>query len=79
MSDFGLPTPLEMETELDRERVRYDPQVEAAKLNKYNDECPNTPEMIRVYNACTQAIDAVDSTLIIFIQGNCYLSFYKLI
>ena len=46
MAQFGLPEPQGIDTELDRERLRWNSAEELAKLNHYLAVSPNTAEMV---------------------------------
>ena len=69
MSDFGLPEPMVINTELDRERIRYDPAEQRLKLLRLNQECPNTPEQEILFQRASRVINSDSDTDIIFIQG----------
>ena len=69
MAQFGLPEPQGIDTELDRERLRWNSAEELAKLNHYLAVSPNTAEMDVLYDELTHAIDIVE-TVFVYIQGS---------
>lgn len=50
MSDFGLPEPVSVVTELQRERLNQNPQLHQNMLNELNLQYPNTLEMQECYD-----------------------------
>ena len=68
LSQYGLPEPEELETELDRELVRYDANEQLLLLNNLNNQTPNTAEQQIIFNYVLQALRN-NRTKMIFIQG----------
>eukprot|EP01036_Dinobryon_divergens_P040950 gene40949-54222_t len=44
LSDYGLPEPDNVKTELELERMKYDPAFQAQLLRQLNESTPNNPE-----------------------------------
>lgn len=68
LSDYGLPTPEENETELQRALLEYDPQQQTELLALLNGTTPNTEEQQTIFN---QIMDSIvhKRTSLYFIQG----------
>ena len=68
LSDYGLPDPEQIETELQRALLEYDPLQQAQLLNELNTTIPNTHEQQTIFN---QIMDSINNkqTAIYFIQG----------
>ena len=76
MEQFGLPKPQGVDTEVDRERLRWNTVAEGAKFSHLCSSSPNTKEMEALFVIIKNAIDS-NLTLFIYIQGECllYISF----
>ena len=57
ITDYGLPKPEKITTELEMERLRYDPDHQAALLEEMNIKTPNNPEQQQVFDIVKEAID----------------------
>jgi len=68
LSDYGLPTPEENETELQRALLEYDPNQQSELLMQLNTITPNTAEQQNIYNAIMDSI-VNKRTSLYFIQG----------
>jgi len=69
MEQFGLPKPQGVNTELDRERLRWNQAEEAENFVHLCSASPNTNEMEALFVFIKKAIDE-NKTLFIYIQGN---------
>ena len=74
MTDFGLPEPESMISELDRENLRYDKTREAAQLFQLQQSSPNTPEMDELFVQLTDAIASDNITSIVCVHGKYILN-----
>ena len=72
MEQFGLPKPQGVDTEVDRERLRWNTVAEGAKFTHLCSSSPNTEEMDALFFIIKNAIDN-NLTLFIYIQGECVL------
>ena len=70
MEQFGLPKPQGVDTEVDRERLRWNIVAEGAKFTHLCSSSPNTEEMETLFVIIKNAIDK-NLTLFIYIQGEC--------
>jgi len=68
MEQFGLPKPQGVDTEVDRERLRWNSVAEEEKFTHLCLSSPNTEEMAALFAVIKNAIDK-NLTLIIYIQG----------
>ena len=68
LEQFGLPTPQGIDTELQREKLRWKHEEETVKLLGYISSSPNTPEMANLFSIITRTIDE-GGQLFIYIQG----------
>lgn len=57
ITDYGLPKPEKITTELEMEKLRYDPDHQAALLEEMNVKTPNNPEQQQVFDIVKEAID----------------------
>jgi hypothetical protein len=69
MEQFGLPTPQGVDTELERERLRWNCDAEKAKFAQLCSASPNTAEMEALFAVIKTAIDT-GATLFVYIQGD---------
>ena len=72
ITDYGLPKPEKITTELEMENLRYDPDHQAALLEEMNVNTPNNPEQQQVFDIVKDAIDTSTPTSpgqFIFING----------
>jgi hypothetical protein len=76
LSQYGFPEPLEIKTELQKERVRYDPNEQVVLLRTLEHESPNNLEQQQIYDEIVEALnddsdDVSDSEqgTIFFVQG----------
>jgi hypothetical protein len=65
---FPLPTAANQISELDRLRMKYDPEQQRDLLHSYLEEKPNTEEQERLFNRIKYALENKQQ-LLIFIQG----------
>ena len=70
MEQFGLPTPQGVDTEVERERLRWNCDEEKAKFTHLCSASPNTDEMAALFVVIKKAIDTA-ATLFVYIQGEC--------
>ena len=73
LSDYGLPEPENVKTELELERMKYDPAFQAQLLRQLNESTPNNPEQVEIFNYIATALDNVKQnplqSVYIFING----------
>jgi len=68
LSDYGLPEPTDVQTELDQERMKYSREGQALLLQELQRVQPNNEQQDRIFEMVTEAI-ARDETLIVFLNG----------
>jgi hypothetical protein len=59
LSDYGLPEPENVKTELELERMKYDPAFQAQLLRQLNESTPNNPEQVEIFNYIATALDNI--------------------
>ena len=73
LSDFGFPEPEIVKSELEIERLKYDPVFQHEFLLSLNQRAPNNPEQIEVFNFVKRAIDIAENntekSTFVFING----------
>jgi hypothetical protein len=71
LTDYALPEPLEYNTELEREQLKFPCEEQAAVLQQLMTNCPNNEEQKEVYQTIIDAIDnlAYGYSPKFFIQG----------
>ena len=69
MDQFGLPTPEGVDTELEREKLRWNSHDEEVKFAQLCLASPNTDEMEGLFAVIKNAIDT-GATLFVYIQGD---------
>ena len=73
LSEFGFPEPENVKSELEIERLKYDPAYQEDLLQKLNQKAPNNHEQMEVFNFVKTAIDNAESdkeqSSFIFING----------
>ena len=73
LSDYGLPDPENAKTELELERMKYDPAFQAQLLRQLNESTPNNPEQVEIFNYIATALDNIKQnppqSKYIFING----------
>ena len=65
---FPLPTATNDISEIDRLRMKYDPEQQGEFLHAYLDQKPNTEEQQQLYQRVKQALET-NQRLLVFIQG----------
>ena len=71
LSDFGLPEPENVQTELEIERLKYDPAYQAQLLEELNKTIPNNEEQQEIFEYVEEQIDTLEpeKTNFLFING----------
>ena len=75
MEQFGLPTPQGVDTEMEREKLRWNFDTERVKFTQLCSATPNTAEMEALFAVIKKAIDTCE-TLFVYIQGDLYMLLY---
>jgi polynucleotide 5'-kinase involved in rRNA processing len=60
LSEFGFPEPENVKSELEMERLKYDPAHQEDLLKLLNQRAPNNLEQMEVFNFVKNAIDKTE-------------------
>jgi hypothetical protein len=72
LSGFGLPEPLEMISEIEKERMKYDPEEQSNVFDQLQRDTPNNTEQECHFNEITNAIKRGETEKFFLIgQGGC--------
>lgn len=71
MTDFGLPEPENIQTELELERKKYDPLFQAELLRTLNHTIPNNKEQSEIFKLVQRELNSIrqEESSFIFING----------
>ena len=68
LSDYGLPEPTEVQTELQQERMKHSREGQLQLLEELQRRQPNNEQQERIFELVTEAI-AAGETLLVFLNG----------
>jgi hypothetical protein len=68
LSDYGLPEPTEVQTELQQERMKHSREGQLQLLEELQRRQPNNEQQERIFEMVTEAI-AAGETLLVFLNG----------
>ena len=73
LSEYGLPEPEKVKSELELERLKYDPAFQAQLLQQLSASTPNNPEQVEIFNYIANALDNIkqnpNQIIYIFLNG----------
>ena len=75
MEQFGLPTPQGVDTEMEREKLRWNFNTERVTFTQLCSATPNAAEIEALFAVIKKAIDTCE-TLFVYIQGDLYMLLY---